>query len=116
MSLIPQSPNIFQDLWLQVIASEAANIVPGNCLPLRWGKDQHQNRIVGSLPWHRNIPVGSIIHNIEIRPGRALREDGEHMTGNQGLVWMSHASQTLANPVASNCFHEISVDSVLTIC
>eukprot|EP00913_Durusdinium_trenchii_P027942 g26199.t1 len=35
----------------QVVASEAANIVPGNCLPLR------------------NIPVGSIIHNIELRPG-----------------------------------------------
>lgn len=35
----------------QVIASETANIVPGNCLPLR------------------SIPVGSIVHNIELRPG-----------------------------------------------
>jgi len=35
----------------QVIASETANIIPGNCLPLR------------------SIPVGSIIHNIELRPG-----------------------------------------------
>mmetsp|Transcript_23121 Transcript_23121/g.41797 ORF Transcript_23121/g.41797 Transcript_23121/m.41797 type:complete len:356 (-) Transcript_23121:45-1112(-) len=35
----------------QVVASETANIVPGNCLPLR------------------SIPVGSIVHNIELRPG-----------------------------------------------
>mmetsp|Transcript_63317 Transcript_63317/g.151047 ORF Transcript_63317/g.151047 Transcript_63317/m.151047 type:complete len:360 (+) Transcript_63317:177-1256(+) len=35
----------------QVIASESANVVPGNCLPLR------------------HIPVGSIVHNIELRPG-----------------------------------------------
>mmetsp|Transcript_63609 Transcript_63609/g.186047 ORF Transcript_63609/g.186047 Transcript_63609/m.186047 type:complete len:361 (-) Transcript_63609:75-1157(-) len=35
----------------QVIASETANIIPGNCLPLR------------------SIPVGSIVHNIELRPG-----------------------------------------------
>lgn len=35
----------------QVLASENANIVPGNCLPLR------------------SIPVGSIVHNIELRPG-----------------------------------------------
>lgn len=34
-----------------VIASETANIVPGNCLPLR------------------NIPAGSIVHNLELRPG-----------------------------------------------
>mmetsp|Transcript_48073 Transcript_48073/g.103008 ORF Transcript_48073/g.103008 Transcript_48073/m.103008 type:complete len:374 (-) Transcript_48073:43-1164(-) len=34
-----------------VVSSENANIVPGNCLPLR------------------NIPAGSIIHNIELRPG-----------------------------------------------
>jgi large subunit ribosomal protein L2 len=34
-----------------VIASASANIAPGNCLPLR------------------NIPVGSVIHNIELRPG-----------------------------------------------
>eukprot|EP00929_Paragymnodinium_shiwhaense_P008184 TRINITY_DN112128_c0_g1_i1.p1 TRINITY_DN112128_c0_g1~~TRINITY_DN112128_c0_g1_i1.p1 ORF type:complete len:375 (+),score=63.48 TRINITY_DN112128_c0_g1_i1:151-1275(+) len=34
-----------------VIASENANIVPGNCLPLK------------------TIPVGSIIHNVELRPG-----------------------------------------------
>ena len=35
----------------QVIASAQANIAPGNCLPLR------------------NIPVGSVVHNIEMRPG-----------------------------------------------
>ncbi|CAE7537525.1 rplB [Symbiodinium pilosum] len=35
----------------QVVASETANIVPGNCLPLR------------------SIPAGSIVHNIELRPG-----------------------------------------------
>eukprot|EP00930_Biecheleria_cincta_P061897 TRINITY_DN47436_c0_g1_i1.p1 TRINITY_DN47436_c0_g1~~TRINITY_DN47436_c0_g1_i1.p1 ORF type:complete len:356 (+),score=40.54 TRINITY_DN47436_c0_g1_i1:78-1145(+) len=35
----------------QVVASETANIVPGNCLPLR------------------SVPVGSIVHNIELRPG-----------------------------------------------
>ncbi|CAJ1328201.1 unnamed protein product [Effrenium voratum] len=35
----------------QVLSSETANIVPGNSLPLR------------------HIPVGSIIHNIELRPG-----------------------------------------------
>lgn len=34
-----------------VVSSENANIVPGNSLPLR------------------NIPAGSIIHNIELRPG-----------------------------------------------
>ena len=36
---------------VQVLASEHAPIAPGNCLPL--GK----------------IPVGSIVHNVEIRPG-----------------------------------------------
>ena|ERR1719284_361776 len=35
----------------QVIASETANIIPGNSLPLR------------------SIPVGSIVHGIELRPG-----------------------------------------------
>lgn len=35
----------------RIIASAHANITPGNCLPLR------------------NIPVGSIVHNIEVRPG-----------------------------------------------
>lgn len=35
----------------QVVASETANIVPGNCLPLR------------------SIPAGSIVHNLELRPG-----------------------------------------------
>jgi len=34
-----------------VLASETANLVPGNCLPLR------------------SIPTGSIVHNIELRPG-----------------------------------------------
>ena len=34
--LIPQSPTIFQDVWLQVIASEAANIVPGKLFTV-WG-------------------------------------------------------------------------------
>lgn len=34
-----------------VIASETANLIPGNCLPLR------------------SIPTGSIIHNVELRPG-----------------------------------------------
>jgi len=35
----------------KVLASENANIVPGNCLPFR------------------SIPVGSIVHNVELRPG-----------------------------------------------
>lgn len=35
----------------EVIASENANIIPGNCLPLK------------------SIPIGSIVHNIELRPG-----------------------------------------------
>lgn len=48
-----------------VIASESANIIPGNCLPLR------------------SIPVGSIIHNIEIRPGAGgqfIRAAGTYAT------------------------------------
>lgn len=49
----------------QVIASESANIIPGNCLPLR------------------SIPVGSIIHNLEIRPGAGgqfIRAAGTYAT------------------------------------
>ena len=38
-----------------VIASAAADIKPGNCLPLA------------------NIPVGTIIHNIELNPGRGAQ-------------------------------------------
>ena len=37
-----------------VISSKSADIKPGNCLPFE------------------NIPVGTIIHNIELYPGRAL--------------------------------------------
>ena len=36
----------------QVVAGERVDIKPGNALPLR------------------NIPVGTIIHNIELKPGR----------------------------------------------
>lgn len=36
-----------------VISSAAADIKPGNCLPIQ------------------NIPVGTIIHNIEMYPGKA---------------------------------------------
>ena len=39
----------------KVISSAAADIKPGNCLPLA------------------NIPVGTIIHNIEINPGRGAQ-------------------------------------------
>jgi ribosomal protein L2 len=49
----------------QVIASENANIVPGNCLPLR------------------SIPIGSIVHNIELRPGAGgqfIRAAGTYAT------------------------------------
>jgi len=49
----------------QVIASENANVVPGNCLPLR------------------SIPVGSIIHNIELRAGAGgqfIRAAGTYAT------------------------------------
>ncbi len=35
-----------------VVSSEKADILPGNCLPLA------------------NIPVGTVIHNIELRPGK----------------------------------------------
>ena len=38
-----------------IVASAAADIKPGNCLPLA------------------NIPVGTIIHNIEINPGRGAQ-------------------------------------------
>lgn len=49
----------------KVIASKYANINPGNCLPLK------------------NIPTGSIIHNIEIRPGaggQMIRAGGTYAT------------------------------------
>lgn len=49
----------------QVVASENANIIPGNCLPLR------------------SIPVGSIVHNLEIRPGAGgqfIRAAGTYAT------------------------------------
>lgn len=49
----------------QVIASENANVVPGNSLPLR------------------NIPVGSIVHNVELRPGAGgqfIRAAGTYAT------------------------------------
>jgi len=49
----------------QVVASETANIIPGNCLPLR------------------SIPTGSIIHNLEIRPGAGgqfIRAAGTYAT------------------------------------
>uniref|UniRef100_A0A0G4GQM5 Uncharacterized protein n=1 Tax=Chromera velia CCMP2878 TaxID=1169474 RepID=A0A0G4GQM5_9ALVE len=49
----------------KVIASERANITPGNCLPLK------------------SIPVGSVIHNIEMRPGaggQMIRAAGTHAT------------------------------------
>jgi len=58
-----------------VISSETANVVPGNCLPLR------------------SIPAGSIVHNIELRPGAGgqfiraagtfavvITKDSEHAT------------------------------------
>jgi len=48
-----------------VIASETANIIPGNAMPLR------------------SIPVGSIIHNLEIRPGAGgqfIRAAGTYAT------------------------------------
>ena len=38
-----------------VLASAAADIKPGNCLPLA------------------NIPVGTVIHNIELYPGRGAQ-------------------------------------------
>jgi len=59
----------------EVIASEHANVLPGNCLPLK------------------SIPVGSLVHNIELRPGAGgqfiraagtyavvLAKDKEHAT------------------------------------
>lgn len=49
----------------KIIASKYANINPGNCLPLK------------------NIPTGSIIHNIEIRPGaggQMIRAGGTYAT------------------------------------
>jgi len=49
----------------QVIASETANLVPGNSLPLR------------------SIPIGSIVHNIELRPGAGgqfIRAAGTYAT------------------------------------
>jgi len=48
-----------------VVASETANIVPGNCLPLR------------------SIPTGSIIHNLELRAGAGgqfIRAAGAYAT------------------------------------
>ena len=39
----------------QVVSGEHADIKPGNCLPLR------------------NIPVGTIVHNIELKPGRGAQ-------------------------------------------
>jgi large subunit ribosomal protein L2 len=39
----------------RIIASDSADIKPGNCLPLR------------------NIPVGTVIHNIELQPGRGAQ-------------------------------------------
>jgi len=48
-----------------VVASESANIVPGNCLPLR------------------SIPTGTIVHNIELRPGAGgqfIRAAGTYAT------------------------------------
>ena len=38
-----------------VVSSAAADIKPGNCLPLA------------------NIPVGTVIHNIELNPGRGAQ-------------------------------------------
>ena len=38
-----------------VVSSAAADIKPGNCLPLA------------------NIPVGTVIHNIELKPGRGAQ-------------------------------------------
>ena len=38
-----------------VVAGESADILPGNCLPLKL------------------IPAGTMIHNIELRPARAAR-------------------------------------------
>ena len=59
-----------------IIASAAADIKPGNCLPLA------------------NIPVGTIIHNIELQPGygaqlvrsagvaaQLLAKEGKHRSG-----------------------------------
>jgi large subunit ribosomal protein L2 len=39
----------------KILASEAADIKPGNCLPLK------------------NIPVGTVIHNVELQPGRGAQ-------------------------------------------
>ena len=51
-----------------VLSGESVDIVPGNCLPIR------------------SIPVGTIVHNIELRPGR-----GAEMSRSAGS-----ASQVLA--------------------
>jgi large subunit ribosomal protein L2 len=39
----------------RILASDRADIKPGNCLPLR------------------NIPVGTVIHNVELQPGRGAQ-------------------------------------------
>merc|ERR1739848_173508 len=56
-----------------VLASASANVVPGNCLPLS------------------SIPVGSIIHNIELRPG----------AGGQFI----HAAGTYATVISKDAEH-----------
>ena len=89
--LIPQSPTIFQDVWLQVIASEAANIVPGNCLPLRLETPKHEKST--SHSWGNYLCIGifqlvpsSTTSNYDpagLSDGKWW-EDGEHMTGKHG--------------------------------
>ena len=77
-----------------VISSTSADIKPGNCLPLA------------------NIPVGTIIHNIEINPGRGaqlVRSAGDYaqlMAKENGMALLRLPSGELRN-VSENCMATI---------
>ena len=84
----------------KVISSAAADIKPGNCLPIA------------------NIPVGTVIHNIEMHPGKGaqmVRSAGnmaQLMAKENGMALIRLPSGELRN-VAVNCMASIGTVSNL---
>ena len=78
----------------KVIASASADIKPGNALPLQ------------------NIPVGTVIHNIELRPGK-----GGQLVRSAGVAAQLMANENGMAPVrlASGEFRKVRLNCMATI-
>ena len=77
-----------------VVAGDNVDILPGNCLPLK------------------NIPLGTTIHNVELRPGRAARSRA--VPARRCSWWRAKAS-TRRSRCRRARFGKINVECVATI-